>query len=115
MRGSIALAQQTLARGSRFCVQAEDGIRDLTVTGVQTCALPILGKLAGSIDLLISTVNVKLDWDAMIGLLTPNGRLHVVGAVLEPIPVAAFSLIMQQRSEERRVGKECRSRWSPYH
>jgi uncharacterized zinc-type alcohol dehydrogenase-like protein len=55
-------------------------------------------KLAGSFDLLISTVNVKLDWDALIGTLGPNGRLHVVGAVLEPIPVAAFSLIMQQRS-----------------
>jgi uncharacterized zinc-type alcohol dehydrogenase-like protein len=55
-------------------------------------------KLAGSFDLLISTVNVKLDWDAIIGTLAPNGRLHVVGAVLEPIPVAAFSLIMQQRS-----------------
>ena len=57
-----------------------------------------LKKLAGSFDLLISTVNVKLDWDAMIGTLAPNGRLHVVGAVLEPIPVAAFSLIMGQRS-----------------
>src|ERR1035437_3942893 len=55
-------------------------------------------KLGGSFDLLISTVNVKLDWDAMIGALAPNGRLHVVGAVLEPIPVAAFSLIGQQRS-----------------
>ena len=55
-------------------------------------------KLAGTFDLLISTVNVKLDWDAMIGMLAPNGRLHVVGAVLEPIPVAAFSLILQQRS-----------------
>jgi alcohol/geraniol dehydrogenase (NADP+) len=57
-----------------------------------------IGKLGGSFNLLISTVNVKLDWDAMIGALAPNGRLHVVGAVLEPIPVAAFSLIMQQRS-----------------
>ncbi len=55
-------------------------------------------KLVGSFDLLISTVNVKLDWDAMIGTLAPNGRLHFVGAVLEPIPVAAFSLILQQRS-----------------
>ena len=55
-------------------------------------------KLGGSFDLLISTVNVKLDWDAMIGTLAPNGRLHFVGAVLEPIPVAAFSLIGQQRS-----------------
>jgi alcohol/geraniol dehydrogenase (NADP+) len=55
-------------------------------------------KLGGSFDLLISTVNVKLDWDAMISTLAPNGRLHVVGAVLEPIPVSAFSLIAQQRS-----------------
>lgn len=55
-------------------------------------------KLAGSFDLLISTVNVKLDWDAVIAMLAPNGRLHNVGAVLEPIPVAAFSLILQQRS-----------------
>lgn len=55
-------------------------------------------KLGGSFDLLICTVNVRLDWDAMIGALAPNGRLHVVGAVLEPIPVAAFSLILQQRS-----------------
>ena len=55
-------------------------------------------KLGGSFDLLISTVNVKLDWDAMIGTLAPNGRLHVVGAVVEPIPVSAFALILQQRS-----------------
>ncbi len=55
-------------------------------------------KLAGTIDLLIVTVNVPLDWDAIIATLAPNGRMHVVGAVLEPIPVAAFSLIMGQRS-----------------
>ena len=55
-------------------------------------------KLAGSFNLLISTVSVKLDWDAIIAALAPNGRLHLVGAVLEPIPLAAFSLIMQQRS-----------------
>lgn len=55
-------------------------------------------KLAGRFDLLINTVNVPIDWDAMMGSLAPNGRLHVVGAVLEPIPVAAFSLILGQRS-----------------
>lgn len=53
---------------------------------------------AGRFDLVISTVNVALDWDAYIGTLRPKGRLHVVGAVLEPIPVGAFSLIMPQRS-----------------
>jgi uncharacterized zinc-type alcohol dehydrogenase-like protein len=57
-----------------------------------------IGKLAGSFDLLISTVNARLDWDALIGTLAPNGRLHTVGAVPEPIPVAALSLILQQRS-----------------
>ena len=57
-----------------------------------------IGRLGGSFDLLISTVNVRLDWDAIIGTLAPGGRLHVVGAVLEPIPIVAFSLILQQRS-----------------
>jgi uncharacterized zinc-type alcohol dehydrogenase-like protein len=64
---------------------------------VSTKDAAAIKKLAGSFDLLISTVNVQLDWDALIGTLAPNGRLHVVGAVLEPIPVAAFSLILQER------------------
>ena len=55
-------------------------------------------KLAGSFDLVISTANAMLDWEALIGTLAPNGRLHVVGVVPEPIPVAAFSLIVAQRS-----------------
>lgn len=56
-----------------------------------------IGKLAGRFDLLISTVNVPLDWGAIINTLAPNGRLHLVGAVLEPVPVPAFSLILGQR------------------
>ena len=55
-------------------------------------------KLAGTFDLLIVTVNVSLDWDAMIAALAPNGRMHVVGAVVEPIPVAVFPLILGQKS-----------------
>ena len=55
-------------------------------------------KLAGSLDLIVSTVNASMDWDAMIGALAPNGRLHIVGAVLEPIPVPAFPMILGQRS-----------------
>jgi len=55
-------------------------------------------KLASTFDLLISTVNVKLDWDALINTLAPNGRLHIVGAVTEPIPLSVFSLLLQQRS-----------------
>lgn len=54
--------------------------------------------LAGKLDLLLVTVNVPLDWQALISTLAPNGRLHIVGAVLEPIPVAAFDLIMAQRT-----------------
>lgn len=54
--------------------------------------------IAGTLDLLLVTVNVPLDWAAMIATLAPNGRMHVVGAVLEPIPVGAFDLIMAQRS-----------------
>lgn len=55
-------------------------------------------KIAGTLDLLIITVNVPLDWEALLATLTPNGRMHIVGAVLQPIPVAAMSLIMGQRS-----------------
>lgn len=54
--------------------------------------------IAGTLDLLLVTVNVPLDWAAMIATLAPNGRMHVVGAVPEPIPVGAFDLIMAQRS-----------------
>jgi alcohol/geraniol dehydrogenase (NADP+) len=55
-------------------------------------------KLAGTLDFLLITANAALDWGGMIGALAPNGRMHVVGAILEPIPVAAFSLIAGQRS-----------------
>jgi uncharacterized zinc-type alcohol dehydrogenase-like protein len=55
-------------------------------------------KLAGMFDLLIVTVSVPLDWDALLAALAPNGRMHVVGAVAEPIPVNVFSLLLTQRS-----------------
>lgn len=55
-------------------------------------------RIKGSLDFVISTVNVPLDWTAIIETLGPKGRLHLVGAVLEAIPVAAFSLIMGQKS-----------------
>jgi uncharacterized zinc-type alcohol dehydrogenase-like protein len=54
-------------------------------------------RLGGRLDLLINTANAKLDWDAMLGTLGPNGRLHIVGVVPEPIPIPAFSLLMQER------------------
>lgn len=55
-------------------------------------------KIASSLDFIISTVNAPMDWNTIIGALSPKGRLHFVGAVLQPIPVAAFSLIGQQKS-----------------
>ena len=55
-------------------------------------------KLAGALQLLIVTVNVPLDWDALVATLAPQGRMHVVGAVLEPIPLAVMQLIIGQRS-----------------
>ena len=55
-------------------------------------------KLAGTLDLIIDTVNASLDWNALLGALAPNGRLHVVGAVLEPIPVSVFALLLGQKA-----------------
>lgn len=55
-------------------------------------------KLANSLDLLMVTVNVPLDWPALLKTLKPNGRMHIVGAVLEPIAIPAFELIMGQKS-----------------
>ena len=53
---------------------------------------------AGTLDLSITTTDTSIDWDAYIGMAAPHGRIHVVGAVMEPIPAGAFSLIMQERS-----------------
>jgi uncharacterized zinc-type alcohol dehydrogenase-like protein len=57
-----------------------------------------ISRLEKSFDLLLVTVNVPLDWEPLIASLAPNGRMHVVGAVLEPIPVSVFPLIMRQAS-----------------
>src|SRR5260370_30116877 len=97
-----------------FFFQAEDGIRDSSVTGVQTCALPILNnELAGRGVEIISTVDL-----AALGAV--EGRLHDAHLVDADAAravawVASLSPNADPRSEERRVGKECRSRWSPYH
>lgn len=56
-----------------------------------------LEAAAGSFDLILSTVNVKLDWEGYINTLKPKGRLHFLGAALEPIEIGAFSLIGGQR------------------
>jgi len=58
----------------------------------------VLKNIAGSLDLIISTINVPLDVPGLLETLAPLGRLHVVGAVLEPLAVPAFGLIMGQKS-----------------
>src|SRR3712207_4763279 len=88
--------------------QAEDGIRDIGVTGVQTCALPISY------------------WTMLIGAISSAGIPGFAGffskdAIIEAVrhsstPGHLFAwLCVLSRSEARRVGKECRSRWSPHH
>src|SRR5437870_8344515 len=87
-----------------FFFQAEDGIRAGHVTGVQTCALPISGMVFAAqalLDRVPDPTEAEVR-DALHGnLCRCTGYQNIVDAVL-------------LRSEERRVGKECRSRWSPY-
>src|SRR2546430_12264639 len=103
--------------GRDTCVffQAEDGIRDLTVTGVQTCALPIYaGERAMPVAAQDQQVGFLggLDQD-LCGVPVTEPNLHL-GARLGGVDLND-RLVQGGRSEERRVGKECRSRWSPYH
>jgi uncharacterized zinc-type alcohol dehydrogenase-like protein len=57
-----------------------------------------LKPLARSLDFVMVTVNVPLDWNAYIDTLAPRGRLHFVGAVLEPLNIGVFPLLLGQRS-----------------
>src|SRR2546430_12451771 len=90
------LARRSICTVDTFFFQAEDGIRDLTVTGVQTCALPI------------STGRRTRPRRSLRGHTGPPARLR-------PRPGRPCPDGRRRDSEERRVGKECRSRWSPYH
>ncbi|QJD79920.1 NADPH-dependent aldehyde reductase Ahr [Spirosoma rhododendri] len=55
-------------------------------------------KLANSFDFILITVNVSLDWNDIIGMLKPGGKLHFVGAVLEPVPVHVMMLVLGKKS-----------------
>src|SRR5205085_6813016 len=90
-----------------FFFQAEDGIRDLTVTGVQTCTLPISTE-----DFLRSAVSWAESYHRSGVILLQRTSL-----VLNPLPDVTFKYLLDRvwlrgyaRSEERRVGKECRCR-----
>src|SRR3712207_7525336 len=97
-----------MTRGGNRLFQAEDGIRDSGVTGVQTCALPIVNKMIQERNIggvLLFGYNMKSE--AQTKALT--NTLQELSMRTEP------SIPLFIRSEERRVGTECRSRWSPYH
>src|SRR5260370_22297085 len=99
-----------------FFFQAEDGIRDSSVTGVQTCALPISAKVVEA-NLLIHPrfCHSHRGMNQQIGFhdfRRAEGQLDM--RAMHGIP-RLKSNYATPRSEERRVGKECRSRWSPYH
>src|SRR3712207_9025802 len=89
-----------------FFFQAEDGIRDIGVTGVQTCALPILIDGAGH----------ALRSPGKLVLLFGGSAVVTLSYICcLYLSTRAFGGNLSFRSEERRVGKEGRSRWSPYY
>src|SRR5256885_6100155 len=96
--------------------QAEDGIRYYKVTGVQTCALPIC-RIEDTLN-DIWGIHRGRNWFTRIFLywsvitLVPIFLVGALGLATGPHWEGTRRLL---RSEERRVGKECRSRWSPYH
>ncbi|MBT8238450.1 MAG: NAD(P)-dependent alcohol dehydrogenase [Croceitalea sp.] len=57
-----------------------------------------LERIAGSLNFILNTTNASLDWNSYLTTLAPKGRLHTVGAVLEPMPIPAFSLIGGEKS-----------------
>src|SRR3712207_8918524 len=94
-----------------FFFQAEDGIRDIGVTGVQTCAPSDLQPLKA-----LRAGRPELDGRRRAG----RRELHaadLLGELVVDVELPPETLVerLGARSEERRVGKECRSRWSPYH
>src|SRR5688572_32825728 len=92
-----------------FFFQAEDGIRDLTVTGVQTCALPIYPAALRTSHAFFPLVIGPAGAD---GTTVPrSARVATLHASTEGLQDTAH----RERSEERRVGKECRCRWGVHH
>src|SRR5256885_12053728 len=93
-----------------FFFQAEDGIRDYKVTGVQTCALPISADAERH-----RALPARADRMSVIENAIKRLQAARAGGAAFARGTAGTSGGAARRSEERRVGKECRSRWSPYH
>src|SRR3712207_8811693 len=89
-----------------FFFQAEDGIRDIGVTGVQTCALPIS---------FLDAIRAVNGGNLMDYTVSHAGEATFTRTFQALAEGGALTFFGASRSEERRVGKECRSRWSPYH
>src|SRR5258708_11537750 len=107
---SLAIRTSTLCTFF-FFFQAEDGIRDDLVTGVQTCALPI-SLLSSRISFLPAENGANL---RQSGERSGFTRCNHFWSLRKIVPNKRLHVRLDDRSEERRVGKECRSRWSPYH
>src|SRR5262249_57593679 len=98
-----------------YCLffEAEDGIRDWSVTGVQTCALPICRHRQNFTDQVLLGLSFGRDrWRALVGEILTVAALEI--PEIETAPEALTCLLAgdHYRSEERRVGKEGRSRWA---
>src|SRR2546429_3412775 len=98
---------------SCFFFQAEDGIRDVAVTGVQTCALPICTFELKEQFVSVGLGMLPLYWLAWRAPL--DAKFAVARAAVTALLCFIVWYSFLVRSEERRVGKEWRSRWSPYH
>src|SRR5256884_4713505 len=96
-----------------FFFQAEDGIRDVAVTGVQTCALPISRLLHAFVRDGRPVLYPLAGGPAPLMVVAWEG--WPTNAGVRPLRLEMLRMRGDDRSEERRVGKECRSRWSPYH
>src|SRR5207248_8566244 len=95
-----------------FFFQAEDGIRDRTVTGVQTCALPIYINSFVEVngDSHAQQSGITLRSPGAAGLAVATGCDSENAANIGNASALAAREFSGSRSEERRVGKECRSR-----
>src|SRR5205807_7841736 len=98
-----------------FFFQAEDGIRDYKVTGVQTCALPICLRALENFELVAALAQTVLGRIANARsrkhtktFLVSHGSSQTRQDLHDSNPQCA---VLFSRSEERRVGKECRVWW----
>src|SRR5690606_40728543 len=96
-----------------FFFQAEDGIRDFHVTGVQTCALPIFPPVCYITFIVVVYLLLFNLYAQAIPSFTVNSKylsssIYHIGGTTKRLPTHLTSPCF--RSEERRVGKECRSR-----